>query len=184
MRLYAQDDNVWGGWRALGAGKVDECVDWVGVGEGYGRGVAYVEAFGAVDDFAFDGWVEDADERPLGVCASDDALELVADLAGESDSGHALLHGALNLAGGGVALVEVGGDGGELVLGIGCGGGGEEGEQDALGDKVGKAAVGGGGVGVVERGEAEVAGLGGRIICGAAGSEDVLAGAHELDDGE
>ena len=163
-----------------GAGEVDEGVDGVGVGESNADGVAHVEAFGAVDDFAFDGWVEDADKGAFVVGAGDDAGEVVADLAGEGYSGDPLLHGALNFASGGVAVVEVLGDGGELVVRIGPGIVSEHGLDDALGDEVGEAAVGGGGVCVVERGQAEVAGL----VGGTARSEHVLAGTHELDDGQ
>ena len=78
----------------------------------------------------------------------------------------------------------MGGNGGEFVVGVGGGCAGEHGFDDALGDEICKAAVGGGGVGVVEGGEAEVAGLVLRLFRVAAGGEDVLAGAHELDDGE
>ena len=51
--------------------------------EGYGDLVADVQAFGAGDDFAFDGWVEDADVGAFGGGAGDDSVEVLADLAGE-----------------------------------------------------------------------------------------------------
>ena len=75
--------------KGSGAGEVDEGVDGVGVGEGDLGGVAYVEAFGALDDFAFHGWVEDADEGAFGVGAGDDALEMLTDLVGEGYGGYA-----------------------------------------------------------------------------------------------
>ena len=145
-----------------------------------GGGVADVESVGSGYDLAFDRWVEDADKGALGIGAGDDSLILLADVAGEGHGGDTLLHGAFDLAGSGVALVEVQGDRGELVVGVGGWLAGEHGLEDALGHEVGEAPVGRGGVGVVERGEAEVAGL----IVGAAGGEDVLARTHELDDGE
>lgn len=135
-----------------GPGEVDEGVDGVGVGEGDGGGVAYVEALGALDDFAFDGWFEDADVGAFVAGSGDDAGEVLADLGGEGYSGDPFLHGTLDLAGCGVAVVEVGGDGGEFVVGVRGGLAGEHGFEDALGDEIGETAVGGGGVGVIEGG--------------------------------
>ena len=154
------------------------------MGKGDSGRIADVEPLRAVDDFAFDGRVEDPDKGAFGRGPGDDALELVPDLAGKGDGRDPLLHGPLDLAGGGIALVEVSGDLAEFVVGVGRWAVGEGGQQDALGDEIGKAAVGGGGMGVIEGGKAEVAGL--LVFCamGAAGCEDVLAGAHELDDGE
>ena len=73
------------------------------------------------------------DESAFGRGTGDDTLEATADLAGQCDGGDAFLHGALDLAGGGFALIQVGGDGGELVVGVGGRGAGEHGRAGCAG---------------------------------------------------
>ena len=77
--------------------------------------------------------------------------------AGESDGGDAFDHGTFDLVAGVFLEVALLRNGGELGIRIGGGLIVEHGVEQALGDEVGVAAVGSGGMGVVAGGEAGVA---------------------------
>ena len=104
------------------AGEVDEALLDVGVDELDVDAVADFQAGVAADEFAFDGWLKDADPGAFFGGAGDEAVVLVAELAGEEEGGGGFLDREIDF--GGVVLVggAVGGEGVQFGGGVGEGG--------------------------------------------------------------
>src|SRR5208282_1167696 len=90
--------------------------------------------------------------------AGDNGVEGGTDSVLHGDGGEALEHIAFDFTSGIFFLGAVGGDGGELVVGIRVRPAREHRLDQALSHDVWKAAVSGGGVGVILHGKAEMAG--------------------------
>jgi hypothetical protein len=138
--------------------------------------VADVQSLEAALQPALHGGTEDPHPGALFGGAGDDAVERLADAAGQEERRGRLAHLPLDLVG--VVLLQgaAPGDLGQLLGVIGRGAAGQGGLQEAVGDEVGVAPVGGSRVGVVAHGEAEVAR---RLVSGEV--DRVLARSQELD---